>query len=112
MKCDIDLGCDHWLMFTSWNPDRTLNPQYADLPDVEHVGAIIYHPPVSGNSMSDVEGYCASHVFFDSKVTCQLWPEHSRWKVEKEDPLTLSPSVLCMRCGDHGFVRDGKWVRA
>lgn len=27
------------------------------------------------------------------------------------DPLTISPSLLC-RCGDHGFIRDGKWVAA
>lgn len=27
-------------------------------------------------------------------------------------PLTLSPSVLCPRCGDHGWVRDGKWIPA
>ena len=26
--------------------------------------------------------------------------------------LTLAPSVLCRSCGDHGFVREGKWVSA
>ena len=34
------------------------------------------------------------------------------WVVEQEEPLTLSPSVLCRTCGNHGFVRDGKWVPA
>lgn len=34
------------------------------------------------------------------------------WDVLSEDPLTLSPSVLCRMCGDHGFVRQGKWVEA
>ena len=34
------------------------------------------------------------------------------WTVEQDDPLTLSPSVLCRSCGDHGFVRAGRWVRA
>lgn len=24
----------------------------------------------------------------------------------------LSPSLLCLACGHHGFVRDGKWVPA
>ncbi len=28
------------------------------------------------------------------------------------DPLTISPSILCPDCGDHGFVRDGTWVSA
>lgn len=36
------------------------------------------------------------------------------WKVESWEPLTLSPSLLCMRkeCGTHGFIREGKWVPA
>lgn len=34
------------------------------------------------------------------------------WEVISESPLTLSPSVQCRICGDHGFVRGGKWVRA
>lgn len=24
--------------------------------------------------------------------------------------LTLSPSILCQRCGLHGYIIDGKWV--
>ena len=27
------------------------------------------------------------------------------------DPLTISPSLLC-RCGDHGFIREGRWIPA
>jgi hypothetical protein len=34
------------------------------------------------------------------------------WAVESEEPLTLSPSVLCTTCGHHGFIREGKWVPA
>lgn len=26
--------------------------------------------------------------------------------------LTLAPSVLCTRCGLHGYVRDGCWIPA
>lgn len=33
------------------------------------------------------------------------------WTLVSKDPLTLTPSVACS-CGDHGFVTDGKWVRA
>ena len=39
---------------------------------------------------------------------------HARWKVESMDPLTLSPSIQ-HNCGcplSHGYIRDGKWVRA
>ena len=31
------------------------------------------------------------------------------WTVVSESPLTLSPSLLCLFCGRHGHIRDGKW---
>lgn len=34
------------------------------------------------------------------------------WVIEVQDPLTLSPSISCTACGNHGFVRGGKWVPA
>lgn len=34
------------------------------------------------------------------------------WKLEQRDPVTISPSILCMNCRHHGFIRDGKWVPA
>jgi len=33
LKVDLDLGGGHRLSFTSCNPNRELNPQFADLPD-------------------------------------------------------------------------------
>ena len=35
----------------------------------------------------------------------------ARWTLVAYDPLTVAPSLLCA-CGDHGFIRDGKWVPA
>jgi hypothetical protein len=34
------------------------------------------------------------------------------WTLESEEPLTLNPSLLCTQCGEHGWVRAGKWVPA
>lgn len=34
------------------------------------------------------------------------------WTLESWEPLTVSPSLLCMGCGAHGFIREGKWVPA
>lgn len=34
------------------------------------------------------------------------------WTVEQTDPLTISPSIQCGRCGVHGFFRAGVWVPA
>jgi hypothetical protein len=41
-------------------------------------------------------------------------PDDQGWHVDNWDPehLTLSPSLLCMTCGDHGFIRDNRWVLA
>lgn len=34
------------------------------------------------------------------------------WVIECAEPLTVSPSILCIRCRTHGFIRDGRWVPA
>lgn len=34
------------------------------------------------------------------------------WTVDSPNPLTVSPSLLCTACGDHGFIRQGQWVPA
>lgn len=36
----------------------------------------------------------------------------SGWKLERADPLTVSPSLACRSCSHNGFIRDGKWVPA
>lgn len=32
--------------------------------------------------------------------------------IVSEQPLTVTPSVMCDDCGLHGFVMAGRWVRA
>lgn len=39
-------------------------------------------------------------------------PDGMGWRLEVDDPLTVSPSLLCRACGHHGFIRNGKWVSA
>lgn len=34
------------------------------------------------------------------------------WELVSWEPLTFSPSLLCLECKAHGFVREGKWVPA
>lgn len=109
----LDLGHGHTLRYLSWAPDRDLNPQYADLPDVDKWGAIIGHPvgphPIVPAAQSS--GYCEGVVTFAGDVQQRLEPDRPTWTVESWDPLTISPSVLCA-CGDHGYVRGGQWVPA
>ncbi len=33
------------------------------------------------------------------------------WKLVKEEPLTLDPSIKCS-CGLYGWIREGKWENA
>ena len=106
IEMDLDLGDGHQLAFTRWVPDRDLNPQYADLPDVERIGAIVSHKRADGK-----DGECWSGIMFESEVARRAFQEKSMWRVESWEPLTLSPSLLCRECGDHGFIREGRWVR-
>lgn len=104
VEFDLDLGDDHWLSFTQWKPDRALNPQYGHLPDDDRIGGIIRHKKPDG-------AWCEGSIWFDSQVTREVFGTHDRWQVSSWEPLTCSPSFLC-HCGDHGFIREGKWVRA
>jgi hypothetical protein len=99
---DLDLGDGHWLRWSHWKPDRKLNPQYADVPDDDKVGATVTH-----TTDKTPTGLCAGYIGLNPKVSTAS----ATWQVESWDPLTLSPSLLC-GCGDHGFIRGGKWVRA
>ncbi len=101
---EIDLGDNHFLKFVSWNPDRKLNPQYKDIPNVDKIGASIRHFNSKGKK-------CIVYIYFDSEILLRIYPGCNKWTVECWEPLTCSPSLLCV-CGDHGFIRNGKWVKA
>lgn len=34
------------------------------------------------------------------------------WTLHATEPLHVEPSILCRACGDHGFIREGRWQRA
>lgn len=103
MTMPIDLGDGHTAEWEGWYPDRELNPGLGDVPDVEKWGLTIYHKNPSGSD-------CAGFVTLDGEVQRRMEPNRTnRWTVESWDPLTLSPSVLCS-CGDHGFIRGGRWI--
>ncbi len=90
----IDLGEGHWITLS----------RYED----EISGLSDYHLTPEGK-------VCAGFIAFEGRAWARKFADglagHA-WKVECEDPLTLSPSLLCRACGDHGFIRNGRWVRA
>lgn len=105
----IDIGANHWLEFYCWKPDRELNPQYSDTPDIERAGALVGHLTADGAE-------CKSAIAFDIPAMRELNPDGQFWSVDSWEPLTVSPSLFCNPdkggCGDHGFIQQGKWVKA
>lgn len=55
---------------------------------------------------------CMGYVRFEGTRGGYGSDNAAKWKVESVSPLTLSPSILCRTCGNHGFIRQGKWVFA
>lgn len=103
----LHLGHDHCLTFTAWRPDRALNPQFVAEPDVDRWGAIIDHPRPDGT------GTCRSGVTFDGEAQRRIIDDgRALWQVQVWEPLTLTPSVRCGTCGDHGNVTGGRWIPA
>ena len=104
----LDLGDGHTLRWLRWAPDDLpANRELygVPLPVVEHASAVISH--------GLVDEPCEGVVYFKGTRLQEFYPEgRNFWTVESWDPLTISPSVLCNKCGDHGFIRDGRWVRA
>lgn len=72
----------------------------------EHLGYVIDHP-----NAKDPSKQCGGVVYLKGK-SAPYGEGKDEWDLVSLDPLTLSPSVLCVTCGDHGFVREGKWVPA
>lgn len=103
----FDLGNDHYGSYEQWDPDRKLNPQYAGMPGVLRYGMTIYHP---SSDPARPGQPCAGFVTFASDTQRKIEPDRANvWQVESWDPLTISPSVQCS-CGDHGFIREGRWL--
>lgn len=100
----IDFGDDHYGVYLQWAPDRDLNPHRANLPDVDRYAMVIMHYAPNGNE-------CTGQITFAGDVQREISPNAITWDVQSWDPLTISPSILC-GCGDHGYIREGRWVRA
>lgn len=98
MSVSADLGCGHRL---SWFVAYSGGD--------EHIGVIVWHPLHPDDTVCAGLGECGGAVFFD--IPANAAETRPKWQVESQDPLTLSPSLLC-HCGDHGFIRDGQWVPA
>lgn len=65
-------------------------------------GLIEYHRTPDGRE-------CGVSVLFDLDGVRNAFPDRPVWTVQSLEPLTLTPSILCRRCGHHGWIKDGRW---
>ncbi|MGZ6376665.1 MAG: hypothetical protein ACXWPI_18345 [Ktedonobacterales bacterium] len=84
----IDIGDGHTLRAIVWPGDE--HPS----------GWEVFHP-----SKKEPGKECGCGVWVARRIG-------QMWTLESWEPLTISPSVLCLQCGDHGFIRNGRWVSA
>lgn len=61
---------------------------------------VVHHTLPDGTTCGHIASWDGSHG-----------PDHT-WTLVSIDPLHIEPSLLCMICDDHGFIRDGKWIPA
>jgi hypothetical protein len=104
MEYELDLGNGYYLAFSSWSPDRKINPQYDNVPDVENIGAVVLcsHGNRAGLMFKQTDPIYKD-IFSDSN-----W-----WDLISLEPLHVEPSIqfLDPKCC-HGYIREGKWVIA
>ncbi len=96
MPGKVDLGGGHSFTFTTAHGIEG------------YVGILEYH---ECKGQPDVE--CgAGSVLFDLPSVREKWPRSNVWQLESLEPLTLSPSIACTLCDNHGWIRQGRWVDA
>jgi hypothetical protein len=101
-NADLDLGDGHWLRWTQYEGERT--------------GGILIHRHIheqTDKALGVDRDFCRGAFWLrGSSFIRKSDSERPQWDLTGTDSAsTLSPSFLC-HCGDHGWVRDGKWVRA
>lgn len=95
----------------SWaDPDLWLDEDHAlewltRKGESEPYGAHIWHRPgPNKRQLSATPGWCLGTFQWNGTTG-------PNWTLVSRDPLHVEPSILC-GCGEHGFIRDGKWIPA
>lgn len=116
IRYQFDLGSDHWARFTQWCPDFNI---VANRERWGHIADIIIANPVCGviviHRCKTETGWQEGSIHFKTPATAHWEPNEAAhcWDVHSWIPLHVEPSLLShCPCNDHGFIREGKWVRA
>lgn len=122
-----DIGSDHAVKFFGWGPDWNIQSddfklKHANSPrSIDKFGMQVRHPVlneivVNGKISHEKGSECSSFISFDLPEVRQVLSVEGNedrhvWQVFSLELPTLhvEPSLLCRRCGDHGFIRNGRW---
>jgi len=107
-ETEIDLGGGHSYQ---WMQDGYIGP-----PTPEHkiIGLVEHHP----HAVDDDHpfGYCGGYIAWVASSRKGGWVTVRHELVSgspgDEEHVTISPSLLCPLCHNHGYIRDGKWEDA
>lgn len=83
-------------------------------PDGTAYGLIEHHPP-SPEHAAKGSLYCGGYIAWtapDGDTVTTAKHQLVAGGPGDEQHLTISPSLLCRTCGNHGWIRDGAWQPA
>ena len=90
-KPDLWLNDDNAIVFHYWKDQA------------EPYGGLWLH-------RSPKTGECCTGGFAWRVPDVSAFPnDQATWSLVSFEPLTLSPSLLCLDCGAHGFIENGGW---
>lgn len=105
----IDLGNGYTAQWLRWSPDRRLNPQYAQIADIDHAVLEVKCPHGRSGALHP-----------DTIQVREVFPNGPYWNLLSLHPLHLEPSIQYMKYENgnhvpaccHGHIREGKWINA
>lgn len=98
----INIGNDHYIAYYTYAGSKEN--------ETSSIGFTIVHKKPNGK-------WCVGSVMFDLPEAQRfrtMMPNgqlSAVWDLISREPLHVEPSIACS-CGDHGYVRDGKWQPA
>ncbi len=111
---DLGLGHDATPIVATAHYRRSDTPEGPVCDSVDESG-ICLHRHLYGFHVTHPDGKggrCRSAIAVPMPTLPEQESPGDLWTLVSREPLTLAPSLLCRACGDHGFIREGRWVPA
>lgn len=78
------------------------------------IGLIEHHPDLLIPEAERGDSYCGGYVAWINDPHSGTVAKHQLVEggPDAETGLTIHPSLLCRRCGNHGWIKAGRWESA